>query len=103
MLGVKLLRGRLLNDADGSEGAAPVAVISDALARRFWPGADALGEQFVGGGLVLTDGAYEFAEQQVEVVGVVASLRERQLRLPDRTVFTPLNRAYDPTIVNFRI
>ncbi|MEE8147373.1 MAG: ABC transporter permease, partial [Longimicrobiales bacterium] len=102
VLGVKLLRGRFLNDADGFEGAAPVAVISDALARRFWPGEDALGKRFPGEGLVLTDGAYERVQHSVEVVGVVASLRERQLRLPDRTVFTPLNRAYGPTPMIFR-
>jgi len=102
VLDIKLLRGRLLSDADGFEGAAPVAVISDALARRFWPGEDALGKRFPDGDWVLTDGAYENVEHTVEVVGIVASLRERQLRLPDRTVFTPLNRAYDSGIVNFR-
>ena len=37
-----------------------------------------------------------------EVVGVVASLRERELRLPARTVYTPLNRAYDATVGIFR-
>ncbi len=103
VLGVRLLRGRLLSDEDGREGAASVAVISDALASRFWPGEDAVGKRFFSGGpLVLTDGAWTRTDGLTEVVGVVASLREWELRLPDRTVYTPLNRAYDPTIVNYR-
>ena len=107
LLGVQLIRGRLLSEADGREGAASVAVISDALASRFWPGEDPLGKRFNGGtAMALTDGAWNEEPIMTEVVGIVASLREgwggSGLRLPDRTVFTPLNRAYDPTIVNYR-
>jgi predicted permease len=43
MMGVRLLRGRLFSDAD-REGTAPVIVISDTMARRYWPGADPIGK-----------------------------------------------------------
>jgi predicted permease len=40
VLGVKASRGRLLNDRDDIPGAAPVAVVTDAFARRFFPDND---------------------------------------------------------------
>jgi putative ABC transport system permease protein len=43
-LNIALRQGRLLTDADGAE-AAPVAVISASLARRFFPGENPLGKQ----------------------------------------------------------
>jgi predicted permease len=41
-LGLPLIAGRALNDADVT-GARPVALISEAMARRFWPRATPLG------------------------------------------------------------
>ncbi len=101
VLGVKLLRGRLLSDEDGREGAAPVAVIGDALAHRFWPGEDAVGKRFSHGRrLAFTDGAWEMPDKpgMVEVVGVVASQRAWYLRRPARMVFKPLPRANEPSL-----
>jgi putative ABC transport system permease protein len=43
-LGIPLLRGRHLSDAD-TRGSTPVAIINDALARRYFPGADPIGQQ----------------------------------------------------------
>ena len=85
LLGRRLLRGRFLNDEDGREDAPAVSVVSDAFANLIWPGEDALGKQFDG-----------------EVVGVVASIRESGYRQLDRTVYTPLNRAYGPTTASYR-
>ena len=44
-LGIPLLRGRPFGDADALGGAAP-AVVSQAMANRFWPGADPIGKRF---------------------------------------------------------
>ena len=58
-MGTTLLAGREFTDRDG-EGAPRTAIVNDALARRYWPGQDALGKHIVVGG-----------KRQVEVVGVV--------------------------------
>ena len=44
-LGIPLLRGRELNERD-LQGATPVVVINDTMARQFWPGEDPLGQRF---------------------------------------------------------
>jgi predicted permease len=43
VLKVPLIKGRAFNDSDDSKGQ-PVALISEALARRYWPDADPLGQ-----------------------------------------------------------
>jgi predicted permease len=43
VLGTRIIRGRAFTDAD-REGAAPVAVVSDAMARVLWPDRDAIGQ-----------------------------------------------------------
>ncbi|MDP1570406.1 MAG: hypothetical protein Q8L86_10405 [Vicinamibacterales bacterium] len=43
-MGLTLVRGRFLNDAD-HEDAMPAVVINDTMAGRYWPGEDALGRQ----------------------------------------------------------
>ena len=44
-LGIPLLRGRGFDDADGP-GNAPVALVNEAMVRRFWPDRDPIGAQF---------------------------------------------------------
>ncbi|MGC1685956.1 MAG: ABC transporter permease [Candidatus Acidiferrales bacterium] len=45
LLGMPLLSGRPFNESDNDK-APKVAVINEALARKFWPGEDALGKRF---------------------------------------------------------
>src|ERR1700722_3266216 len=60
--GIGVLRGRLFLSTDTtSTGAAPVAVVSRALANEFWPGSDPIGRK-----VVMPDDRY------LTVVGVVA-------------------------------
>ena len=77
-LGLPLLRGRTFTHLD-VEGVPDVAIVSEAMARRYWPNGDAVG------------GVLKFGDTRVEVVGVV---RETTwIGLADSTtnfVYTPL-------------
>jgi len=50
LMKIALLEGRLLTDADGAD-APPVAVISESLARRYFPGESSLGAHIKVGGM----------------------------------------------------
>lgn len=64
-MGIPLLEGRLLNEFD-TAGSAPVMVINEAAAKRFWGGQSAIGRFVVIGGQT---------ETRREVVGVVGNTR----------------------------
>ncbi len=57
-LGIRLLDGRDLRDADFAAGAPRAAIIGKSMAERLWPGASAVGRQF------------RFREESCLVVGV---------------------------------
>ena len=44
-MGIRLRKGRFFRDSDGPE-ATPVAIINEAMARKFWPGEDPIGRRF---------------------------------------------------------
>jgi hypothetical protein len=68
-LGVRAVRGRLLNDTD-LRGSTPVVVVSEGLAKKLWPGEDAVGKR-------LKVGADSMPYR--EVVGVVRDMITVQL------------------------
>jgi predicted permease len=68
LMGIPLLRGRLLSDLD-NENAPRVAVINDAFARTYWPHEDPLGKRLKLG----TKGVWS------TVVGVIADARTESL------------------------
>jgi putative ABC transport system permease protein len=68
-LGIPLRAGRDFT-ADDRFGGPRVAIVSEAMARRFWPNENAVGRMFKTG---------DAAGPSVEVVGVVASARFRDL------------------------
>jgi predicted permease len=67
-LGVPILRGRDLTARD-REGSPLVAVVSDAMARKFWPGGQAVGKTFSVMG----------TNRRYEVVGVSADYKVRSV------------------------
>ncbi|MGA2383024.1 MAG: ABC transporter permease [Gemmatimonadales bacterium] len=78
---IPVLAGRAFRNADGA-GAPPVAVISQAEARRDWPGESALGRR------LRVYGAWR------AVVGIVADVKFRKLRAADEpAVYLPAAQA----------
>jgi putative ABC transport system permease protein len=80
VIGIPLLTGRALGAADGAD-APRVGVINQAMARRYWPQGDAVGQR-----ITLDDDN----EQPLEIVGVVADVRHFGLEAEPRPeVFVP--------------
>ncbi|HEY8460275.1 MAG TPA: ADOP family duplicated permease, partial [Blastocatellia bacterium] len=81
-LRVPLRQGRFFNAQD-NQAAVPVAIINETLARRFWPGEQALGKR-------LKLGPEQSTNPWLTVVGVVADMRRQGLeREPIAQVFRP--------------
>jgi putative ABC transport system permease protein len=87
-LGVRLLRGRLLEDYD-HEQATPVAVINETLARTRWPNGDPLGRR-----IRLLNAAPERATTAfLTVVGVVADAKNGSLtKAPGQEIYVALRQ-----------
>ena len=83
-MGIPLRRGR---DFTAQELAttAPVAVISDALAQRLWPGEDAIGKHLAVGSASETHyyGNRAPLFSSLEVIGVAGEIYSQDLMLPD--------------------
>src|SRR5581483_3112871 len=79
-MGVRLLRGRAFTDADGP-GQAEVAVVNEAMARKHWPGEDAVGKRFSYGS---PTGPW------ITVVGVIAASRKDPGQEAAAELYTPL-------------
>ena len=84
-LGIPLLRGRLISDRD-TAGATPVVLINAAMAKKYWPGQDAIGQRItIGKGL-----GPQFEDPVREVVGIVGDVHELGLdRDPPPTMYVP--------------
>lgn len=67
-LRMRLAAGRWFTTAD-REGSAPVAIVNETMARRFWSGRSPLGDQIVWG------------RRTLQVVGISADVRERGARV----------------------
>src|SRR5262249_48339955 len=78
LLGINVLRGRLFAPEERSP-AAGVVVISDAVAQRFWPNGEALGQLIRLGGAsdraATEPGAPQVPSQLFTVIGVVRDVR----------------------------
>lgn len=70
-MGIPLQRGRVFEDSE----RAPVAVINETMARRFWPGDDPVGKRFTNN--MPGDGR---APQWITIVGVVGDMRHLSLK-----------------------
>jgi putative ABC transport system permease protein len=87
-LGIPLVRGRTLSRADVDD-AAPVALISQEAARRYWPGDDPIGKRF----------AFEDeGDTWLEIVGVVGNVRSASGFGPVPQVYVPASRGLSNAI-----
>jgi putative ABC transport system permease protein len=91
---VALLRGRGLTDSDVA-GRTPTVLISESMAKRFWPNQDPIGQH-----LTLT--FYPNAVR--EIVGIVGDVKLDSLdeTRPVATVYWPLDQIYAPPSEHWR-
>jgi putative ABC transport system permease protein len=90
-LGLPLVKGRTFRESEIAD-AAPVALVNEDLARRFWPQADAVGRR-----LRLADGAW------LSIIGVVGDTREPSSILgfgakPSGQIYLPYTRDAGDTL-----
>jgi putative ABC transport system permease protein len=80
-MGIPLVRGRLFQEGDGPD-SPHVALVSQALSKRYWPNEDAIGKQIEYGNM---DGDLRL----LTIVGIVGDVRDNGLdRDPRPTVYT---------------
>jgi putative ABC transport system permease protein len=89
-IGAPLLRGRTITAEDGIM-AAPVAVISEPLARQLFPATEAIGQR-------VTVTLEESREQEFTIVGVSADFATSQLTTERPQILLPLPEALTPTV-----
>ena len=88
---VPVLRGRGFTERDAA-GAPGVALINEAMARRFWPHENPIGQRIIiGAGM-----GPAFAEPAREIIGIVGDARDAGLNQdPVNEMFVPLSQVRD--------
>ena len=89
-VGAPLLRGRTITAEDGIM-AAPVAVISEPLARQLFPATEAIGQR-------VTVALEASREQEFTIVGVSADFATSQLTTERPQILLPLPEVLTPTV-----
>jgi predicted permease len=72
-MGIPLLKGRFIEDADSRNDAPKVAVVDETLARIYWPNGDVIGQR------VCTDPSVFKPELAYTIVGIVGSVKQQEL------------------------
>jgi putative ABC transport system permease protein len=88
-LKVTVRRGRFIDETDRHD-SAPVVVISQKLADRYWPGADPIGQRLT------------FDQRSRTIVGVVGDVRQSLVRFSESaqiTMYVPLAQQAAPSVV----
>ena len=87
-MGIKLLKGRPFQESDNAS-APPVVVINESMAKRFWPGEDAVGKRF----------KFFGDKVPVEVAGLVRDSRYQQLgESPQPNAFIALPQRFESQV-----
>jgi predicted permease len=95
-LRIPMVRGRLFTPRE-AEGQAPVVIISEATARRFWPNDDAIGKRIKIGsekGTMSFPGESDPFIASSQVIGIVRDVRSLDLRKIDESyLYLPLSQS----------
>jgi predicted permease len=86
--GIPIVRGRAFSDTD-RRGGAPVAIVSESVAERYWPGQDPIHKR-----LQFVQSASTSEWPWVTVVGVAADTRYRELTKSWMTVYFPADQFF---------
>jgi len=88
---IPLVRGRLFTDRDDGGGPG-VVLISEGLAKQFWPNSDPVGQRItIGKGV-----GPEFEEPPREIIGIVGDTRDQGLdNKPNPTMYVPVAQLKD--------
>ena len=100
-LSIPLVRGRMITELDNSPKSAPVAVINQSLARRYFPGEDPIGRYLVP---QLLHAGQPFVGRQI--VGIVGDTRTNDNWIPYRPEFyMPYGQdpAHQPPLVVMKV
>jgi len=91
VLGIPVLRGRAFEDRD-APGTAPVVIVNSAFAKKYFPGADAVGQR-----MIFAKGlGSEFDDPMREIVGIVGDSRDSGLDSePPPMAFVPVAQVPD--------
>lgn len=91
-MGIPILQGRNFTEHDAGENAAKVAVISETMAKTFWPGEDAVGRRF----------RYYNRDEAFEVIGIARDVKAATLgETPVPMLYTPFREIPDGGITIF--
>jgi predicted permease len=90
-LHIALIRGRVFTETD-TANSAHVVLINEAMAKKFWPKEEPIGQVItIGKGV-----GPEFEEPSRQIVGIVASVRETGLNEPDvPAIYVPISQVTD--------
>jgi macrolide transport system ATP-binding/permease protein len=95
-LGIPIVRGRTFTPRE-ADGQAPMVVISEATARRFWPGEDPIGKLLKIGsekGSMSFPGESDPFVASSEVIGIARDVRSMDLRRLDESyLYLPLSQS----------
>jgi putative ABC transport system permease protein len=87
-MGIPLRQGRFFNDQD-RENRVPVVIISEAMARQFWPGQDPIGRRMTA--------SFHLQQGPREIVGVVGDVKGQGLDADlSATMYMPYKQAPRP-------
>ena len=88
-LGIPLIEGRYFTDHDSMDGA-PVVIVSEGFARRFFPKQEAIGKR-------IRQSGPELGNKWMEIVGVVGNVKYLGLTVDtDPAYYLPFAQAYGP-------
>ena len=86
-MGTRLVAGREFTERD-DDGAPPVAIISETVARRYWPHSNPLGSHLTVLARVYSGKSSDSA-RPLEIVGVAKDVRNDNLWRPEAAVYVP--------------